>query len=56
MEREVNIEYDSKIFSLSLVFVQKVDQFSYDDFDLSDRDSYESLIKFTLIRRRLRNV
>lgn len=49
MDREVNIEYDSKIFSLSLVFVQKVDQFSYDDFDLSDRGSSESLIKFTRI-------
>lgn len=51
MDREVNIEYDSKIFSLSLIFVQKVDQFDYDDFDLSDRGSYESLIKFTRIRR-----
>lgn len=51
MNREVNIEYDSKIFSLSLIFVQKVDQFNYDDFDLFDRGNYECLVKFTRIRR-----
>lgn len=45
MEQVVNIENDSKIFNLSLISVQKVDESSYDDFDLSDRGSYESLIK-----------
>lgn len=51
MDREVNIKYDSKIFSLSLIFIQKVDESSYDDFHLSDRDGYESLVKSTRIRR-----